>query len=182
MTTIFMLNDRQKRYLADLTEAKAKKKVRIFPWSPRSLEVAQLLQQQINAADSSLIVHLVGSVPLKIAGQKDIDLTCANTSENFIEHCKRLQTVIGEPKTINSDSIVWHFNRNGYEVSFYLTDPNKSDQLERQLRMDGIFRDDRELLINYEHLKISLDGLSYKKYIKRKFEFYNKIEFLYLMG
>ena len=170
-----MLTDRQKDYLKKMPIEIAKKPVEIFTWNQRSLEIAADLTDKVKKADCNLEVFLVGSTPLKIAGEKDIDLTSSVSSSDFQKQTIKLEKIFGKPNKINESSVVWHIVVDNYNVGFYLVDPEKSDQLKRQLYMDNLFRKNLYLLKNYEQLKISLHGFSHLEYTKRKFEFFNKI-------
>ena len=46
---------------------------------------------------------------------------------------------------------------------------------ERQIKVFEILKSDEKLLKEYEELKLSFDGKSYKDYQRAKYEFYNKI-------
>ncbi|MDO8650484.1 MAG: hypothetical protein Q7K33_04245 [Candidatus Berkelbacteria bacterium] len=169
------LTPRQEEYLKSLPRNVARASVKIFEWNEHSLEVARLVIESIKAADRQLNVYLRGSVPLKIAGQKDIDLTSVDSATKFQIHISRLKSVLGKPEKINSSSVVWHFRRSGYEVSFYIVDSAQSDQLLRQDRIHHLLLNNPSLLEDYQRLKISMDGQPYHSYQKAKFEFFTHL-------
>lgn len=170
-----MLTSRQKDYINNLPKEIAEKPVEIFPWENRGLDIAKSVIDSIKSSDSKLKVFLRGSVPLKIAGQRDIDLTCNDLASTFENHIEKLKKVLGVPSKQNDSSIVWHFFKDGYEISFYVVDPTKSDQLDRQTKMYSLFKNNHVLLSEYEKLKLSLNGVSYKTYTEEKYIFFNQI-------
>src|SRR3989344_4596754 len=170
-----MLSDRQKEYIKNLPKETAEKPVMIFPWDKKGLEIAQSVIDNIHSAEPDLEVFLRGSLPLKIAGQKDIDLTSIDSVSSFELHKLKLEEVLGTQSKINDNSLVWHFVKEGYEVSFYIVDPEKSAQLQRQTRMDDLFKNNPTLLAQYEQLKLSLNNKPYRFYLESKYEFFNKI-------
>ena len=170
-----MLSDRQKEYIKNLSKETAEKPVIIFPWDKKGLEIAQSVIDNIHSVEPDLEVFLRGSLPLKIAGQKDIDLISVDTISSFESHKLKLEKVSGKPNKINGSSIVWHFIKEDYEVGFYIVDPEKSDQLQRQTRMDDLLKNNPTLLTQYEQLKLSLNNKPYRFYLEKKYEFFNKI-------
>ena len=101
-----MLSDRQKEYIKSLPKETAEKPVMIFPWDERGLEIAQSVINDIHSVEPTLEVFLRGSLPLRIAGQKDIDITSLDVSSNFEIHKLNLEKVLGIPNKINDSSIV----------------------------------------------------------------------------
>jgi GrpB-like predicted nucleotidyltransferase (UPF0157 family) len=170
-----MLSDRQKEYIKNLPKEIADKTVSIFPYEERGLEIAKTVIDDIYSIEPNLEVFLVGSLPLKIAGQRDIDITSNNSVSNFEIYKTKFENILGIPNKINDSSIVWHFNKGDYEISFYIVDPTKSDQLQRQVQLNNWFKSNPRLLIEYEKLKLSLNGRPYKFYLERKCEFFNEI-------
>ncbi|MBP6943096.1 MAG: hypothetical protein KBB55_03585 [Candidatus Buchananbacteria bacterium] len=170
-----MLTDREREYINNLPQEIAEKPVEIFQWEAKSLDIAQSVIDSVKFVDPGLTVFLRGSVPLKISGQKDIDLTCNDSVSSFDAHKAKLEPVFGKASKQNDSSVVWHFLQDGYEISFYIVDPEKSDQLARQTKLDSLFKSQPHLLKEYEDLKVSLAGVPYKVYLEDKFEFFNRI-------
>lgn len=170
-----MLTNRQREYINNLPKEIADKPVEIFHWEEKSLDIAQAIIDSIKSVEPELKVFLRGSTPLKISGQRDIDLTCNDSILSFDAHKEKLEPVLGKASKQNDSSVVWHFLKDGYEISFYMVDPTKSDQLERQTRMDNLFKNNPQLLTEYENLKVSLKGVTYQVYLEKKYEFFNRI-------
>lgn len=170
-----MLSDRQKEYIKNLPKEVAEKPVTIFPYEERGLEIAQVVINDIHSVEPNLEVFLVGSLPLKIAGRRDIDITSNDSVSNFGIYKTKFKKVLGMPSKINDSSVVWHFNKEGYEVSFYIVDAEKSDQLQRQMQTNNLFKNNSTLLTQYEKLKLSLNDKPYRFYLEKKYEFFNEI-------
>lgn len=170
-----MLSDRQKEYIKNLPKETAEKPVIIFPYEKRGLEIAQTVINDIHSVEPNLKAFLMGSLPLKIAGQRDIDITSNDSVSNFEIYKTKFKKELGMPSKINDSSIVWHFSKGGYEISFYIVDPEKSDQLQRQMQMNNLFENNPALLTQYEKLKLSLNGRPYRFYLEKKYEFFNEV-------
>lgn len=170
-----MLTKRQITYLANLPKEIGDKAVKIFPWDKHGIEVAQRVINDIKSVESTLEVFLRGSVPLKIAGQKDIDLTCCVLVSQIPYYQDKFNKFFNKNGKLNEDSVVWHFIIDGYEVGFYIIDPTKSDQMRRQNCMHNLFMNSPKLLLEYEQLKLSLNNVPYKHYLEKKFEFFNRL-------
>jgi GrpB-like predicted nucleotidyltransferase (UPF0157 family) len=70
--------------------------------------------------------------------------------------------------------VKWEFVRNGFPVELHLNEamtPNFQEQLDTQ----KILEKDEALRSEYERLKLQCDGLPWKQYLIKKYEFWNKI-------
>ena len=170
-----MLTPRQIKYLENIPKELADKPVQILSWKEQGLTTASVIIAEANIAAPDTTFHLVGSVPLRIAGLRDIDIVCAITQSSFTEYREKLSKIFGKPNKQNASSIVWHFERDGYEVSLYITDPELSDQLERQVREYELLKKNPKLLRTYERLKLALNGQPYRLYQEKKREFFNTL-------
>ncbi len=56
----------------------------------------------------------------------------------------------------------------------YLTDPT-TPSMQEQIKTFEILKNDPKLLKEYEQIKLSADGQSFREYMRRKYEFFNKI-------
>ncbi|MEK7161686.1 MAG: hypothetical protein AAB729_03285 [Patescibacteria group bacterium] len=70
--------------------------------------------------------------------------------------------------------IKWEFQRSGFDVELYLTDRN-SPALQEQIKTYELLRDNRSLLIEYEQIKLACNCLLFQEYMRKKYEFFNKI-------
>ena len=170
----FMLTDTEENYLNKLPEEVANKPVKVYPWDKKGLEVAQSIINDIKSTLPDLEVVFIGSMALQIAGQKDIDLSILCPTKDFPENQKKLEKLFGSPDRIGHTSIPWHFIKDGYEVGVYLTDP-KTSQIQEQINVFNLLKNDKNFLKMYEDLKLAADGLPYREYQIKKYDFYHKI-------
>ena len=166
-----MLTKDELDYLSKIPE---NKKVSIKPFDLEGKKIGESIVQKIRNYLPDLEVLFMGSVALKIAGQKDIDIYALANPKDFNKYLPTFEKLFGVPakqgKYVKKTFIEWKFKKNGYEVEVYLTEPP-----ERQIRVFEILKSNKKLLKEYEDLKLSFDGKSYKDYQKAKYEFYNNI-------
>ena len=172
-----MLTEGETNYLARLPNEVLEKPVEIFAWKDygdHGLKIAEIVISEIKITVPGLEIVFMGSMALGITGQKDIDLSILSQAEDFPIHRPKLEKQFGNPDKIATTAVGWHFMRDGYEVGIYLTDPIKS-QVQIQLDVFNILKNDSNLLSEYEELKIKSKGLPYKEYQIRKYDFFHKI-------
>ncbi len=165
-----MLTSNQEKYLLTIPEDKV---VKIIPFSPKSREITEEVIRQVHQVFPELEVLFIGAAALGIFGQNDLDINILCPTGDFDKYCPGLTKVFGEP-AIKGTSIKWSFARGEYEVELYLTDP-ESPSFKEQLRVFNLLKNNAELLKEYEELKKSSEGISFREYQKRKYEFYNRI-------
>ncbi len=112
----------------------------------------------------------MGATALGIAGQNDIDIYIVSKPSKFGEYLPALKRLFGKPKSTHKTFIEWSFTKEGFKVEVYLTEPPK-----RHVKIYKILKSNKKLLKEYEKLKLSFDGKSYRDYQKAKYEFYNHI-------
>ncbi len=166
-----MLTPNQIKYLSKLPDGQT---MTVVPWDPHGLEIAQEVINEIKSALPNNEVIFIGSLPLKIAGQKDIDLSVLSPAKDFLLYQPKLEEKFGNPDKLGKTSIGWHFQRAGWDVGIYLTDPISS-QVQEQLDVFNLLKNNPTLLKEYEQIKLEAKDKPYKEYQKRKYEFYNKI-------
>ena len=166
-----MLTQAQQRYIQTIPEEKT---VKIYPYDPKLKDIAEEFIQKAHLGDPNLEVLFMGASGLGISGQGDIDLYALNPTRDLNKYSLRLTEQFGEPKSKSQTSIAWEFESEGHGVEFYLTDPN-SPEMQEQIKIFKMLKDNPELLKEYEQLKQECDGLPFREYQRRKYEFYNKI-------
>ncbi len=172
-----MLTEGEANYLARLPKEVLEKPVEIFTWGDYGdygLKIAGIVMDEIRFTVPGLEIIFMGSMALGITGQKDIDLSILSPAEDFPIHRPKLEKQFGSPDKIANTAVGWHFMRDGYEVGIYLTDPVKS-QVQIQLDVFNLLKNDSNLLNEYEELKIEAKGLPYREYQIRKYDFFHKI-------
>jgi len=120
-----------------------------------------------------LIIHFGGASALGIAGQNDIDINVLATPEEYEKDSAIIEKIFGEPKRRGA-SIKWEFIKNGFDVELYLTNKN-SPNLQDQIRVFEILSHNKELRDEYERTKLPYGPIDFKEYMRKKYEFFNKI-------
>lgn len=167
-----MLTVAQQNYLKTIPEDKV---AVMKPWDPRSQEVAKRLITEIQSADSELEVFYNGASALGLPGVNDIDFILICPKENFNLHLPNLKNVLGDPAKIGEESVKWKpFQRDSYQVEVYMTGPD-SPAFKEHLRLFELLKNDERLKNEYQKLKEEANGLPYREYQRRKYEFYNKV-------
>lgn len=166
-----MLTKEERDYLSKIDP---RRKVSIHPYDPKGKTLGEAIVKQIEKHFPDLKVLFMGSVALRISGQKDIDIYALADPKDFDKYLPIFEKLFGkvdkQGKYVKKTFIEWKFIKDGYEIEVYLTEPP-----ERQIQVYEVLKSNKKLLKKYEDLKSSFDGKSYKDYQKAKYEFYNKI-------
>lgn len=166
-----MLTPDQEKYLSKFSDYEM---ITVVPWEPRGLDIAQAVIDEIKSVTLDLEIIFIGSLPLRIAGQRDVDLSVLSPAKDFPIHQAKLEKKFGRPDVSNPTSIGWHFMRDDYGVSVYLTDPVTS-QVREQIDVFNLLKNHQNLLKEYEQIKLNSADKPYKEYQRRKYEFFNRI-------
>lgn len=166
-----MLTEGQIRYLATISDDK---KIVVKTWNPKGLDVANRVMTDIRSLEPNLEIVLLGSLPLRIAGQEDIDISVLCIKSEQLKYLDSFKKLFGEPGRYGKNSIGWDFERDSFSVSVWLTDPT-TDTTKAQIQVFNLLKDSPDLLKEYEKIKLEAKDLSYKEYQVRKYEFYNRI-------
>jgi inorganic pyrophosphatase len=163
-----MLTKDERNYLKKIP---ASKKVYIKPFNPKAKAVGKSIIAKIKKVLPKSKILFMGATALGIAGQNDIDIYVLSSREKFREYLPALEKLFGNPKNTHETFIEWGFIENEFPVELYLT-----ELPERQIKVYETLKSNKKLLKEYEKLKSSFDGKSYKDYQKAKCEFYNRIQ------
>src|SRR3989344_1156868 len=155
-----MLTEGQTKYLNKLPDDI---KMTVKEFNPAGLVIADKIINEIKLIEPSLEVMLLGSLPLRIAGQEDIDISVFCEKIKQPEHVASFKKIFGEPTRQGTNSIGWDFVKAGFSVSVWLTDPNV-ETTKAQVKIFNILKNDPALLKQYERIKIESKNLSYKEY------------------
>lgn len=165
-----MLTEDQQKYLLTIPEQKL---VTIYPFTFELEATANELMLAAQTAVPTLEVRHMGAAALGLSGQGDIDIYVLCDPKDFATHLSELSKVFGPPIRERETSITWAFEKNGFPVELYLTDPT-SEAMQEQTTMFELLRDNTEVRHEYEALKESLNGHSFRDYQAAKYEFYNR--------
>lgn len=166
-----MLTKEEDNYLQKIPKDK---KVKIRPYDQKIEEIADTIINPIKTLFPDLDILHMGASGLGISGQGDLDIYAFARPEDFDQYSNGIKQSLGEPKNSKGDSIAWELSKGGYEVEFYLTDPN-SEAMKRQIAVFNKLRQESKLLEEYRVLKESFNGKGFRDYQKAKYEFYHKI-------
>jgi GrpB-like predicted nucleotidyltransferase (UPF0157 family) len=166
-----MLTAEQEKYLLTIPPEKI---ARVRPFDPKVQEAAREIIEQIKKALPELTVLFMGASALGIAGQNDIDLNILSHPSEYAGHLPILEELFNKPANSSSKLVKWEFARDGFEVELYLTDRD-SASLRTQIRTFELLRDNSALAREYEHLKLACDGVAFREYMRKKYEFFNRI-------
>ena len=165
-----MLLPGQKDYLAKLFPERAEAKVSIKPWDSRVITIAEGIIKTIKDKIPEADVRFMGASALRISGQNDIDIYVLCFDKDKDTYTEKLKELFGE-KTKEKK---WKFFQDGFEVSVYINNPEDLKQKE-QIEIFEIFKSSPQILKEYEELKLSMNGKTYREYQIAKYEFYNRV-------
>lgn len=157
-----------------LSKIPKNKKVSVKPFDPQAKKVGDSIVSKIKKALPSLEVLFMGATALGTAGQNDIDLYVLVDSKDFDEYLPTIKNLFGKPRSIHKKFVEWSFMKDGYQIEFYMADPN-SPSMRKQIRVFNVLKTSPRLLKEYEKLKLSFDGKYFRDYQRAKYEFYNKV-------
>ncbi len=166
-----MLTKGETDYLAKIPDDQ---KMVVKPWNSKGLKIADQVIAEIRTVESDLEIMLLGSLPLKILGQEDIDISVFCIKSEQPKHLDNFKKLFGEPNRIGTNSTGWDFERDGFLVSVWLTDPT-TETTKAQVEVFSLLKNNSELLKEYAKIKEEAKDLPYKEYQRRKYEFYHKI-------
>ncbi len=166
-----MLSEAQAKYLLTIPDDKT---VTIYPFTLELEAIAEELVTTAQKAVPDLLVRHMGASALGLSGQGDLDIYILCSQDQFDSHLPALIEVFGEPTKRGETSIKWAFEKNGFPVELYLTDPS-SEAMQEQMKVFELLRDNEDLRKEYELLKEQMNGRSFRGYQTVKYEFYNRI-------
>lgn len=150
------------------------KKVYIHPFDPKAVRVAEDIIRSISNIFPDLEVKHMGATALEISGQNDIDIYAFSDPSDFDIFLPGLVKLFGEPLHSHETFCEWKFKKEDFNIEFYLTAKN-SKTMQRQIRVSETLKNNKDLLQEYENLKDSMNGKSFKEYQEKKYEFYHRI-------
>lgn len=164
-----MITEGQKYYL----DSRPDKIVIIKPFDPRVKLTGDELVKELKSMLRNVRVHFGGAAALGLSGQNDIDISILTIPKEYDKHRTIIEKRFGKPSRITK-SIRWELQREGFDVELYLTDKN-SITIHDQIKVFEILSVNKELRDEYEKIKMPLGEQDYKTYMRKKYEFYNRI-------
>ena len=164
-----MLSPDEQNYLDHLLPEKAEEIIVIKPYDPGLENIANDVIQEIHATIPDANIRFMGASELGISGQNDIDVYVLGSSGRLGGWILKLNELFGEQ--IKGK---WQFNRDGFEISIYAADPESPTQ-KKQIEVFEKLKGNKSILKDYEKLKESMNGKTYKDYQIAKYEFYHAL-------
>jgi GrpB-like predicted nucleotidyltransferase (UPF0157 family) len=164
-----MLSPDEQNYLDHLPPEKAEEIIIIKPYDHRSAGTASDVIQKVQATIPDADIRFMGASALGISGQNDIDIYILGPQTKLDDWAIKIKELFGEQ--IKGK---WQFYQNGFEVSVYISDPESPTQ-KKQIQVFKKLQENRAILEDYEKLKESMNGKTYKDYQIAKYEFYHKL-------
>ena len=165
-----MIKESQEKYLSTLPDGKI---VIVKPFDPRAQSVAKEIVDQLKAVLPELQIHFGGAAALGVAGQNDIDINILTTPGEYDKYSPIVEKLFGEPIRRGA-SVKWVFVKDGFDIELYLSDKN-SVNLQDQIRVFEILSQNKALRDKYEQIKMPYGPIDFKDYMRKKYEFFNKI-------
>ena len=166
-----MLTKNQRKYLETISESEI---AVIKPWDHKTTEIANELMEKIKSATPDLDVLYTGASALGIPGQNDIDFNILSPTQDFNKYLLDLIKVLGQPQKVGEKNVRWEIVKDGYNIDVYLADADSRETREQKL-VFMLLKDNPKLLEEYKDIKEASNGLPLREYMRRKYEFYNRI-------
>ena len=170
-----MIKESQEKYLASLPDGKV---IEVKPFDPRVKEAADKIIAQIKEALPDSFLHFGGAAALGIAGQNDIDISILYTPLEYDRYFSTIENLFGPPSRIGTSpknkSVKWEFKQDGFDVELYIS-LKDSPASQEQIKVFEILSKNKELLDAYEQTKLPYGPIDFKEYMRKKYEFFNKI-------
>jgi GrpB-like predicted nucleotidyltransferase (UPF0157 family) len=167
------LTQEQQQWIAHLDDSNA---VRIFPYDPTSAEKFQTIRELIqNTLGEHVDVVHRGASSLGISGQGELDIYVPSNTSEFESRLELLINIFGKPGSVYPSErarFVSYIDKTKAEI--FLMNTASQGWLDG-LMFEQYLRENPESLDEYRQLKESGDGLSTRKYYRRKLEFINSI-------
>lgn len=170
-----MIKESQEKYLSSLPDGKI---IVVKPFDPRVQEVANEIINQIKGVLPDSDIHFGGAAALGIAGQNDIDISVLYDLAEFDHYFSTLEKLFGAPFRIGTSpknkSVKWEFQQGGFEVELYIS-LKGSPASQEQIKVFELLSQDKALRDEYEQTKLPYGPIDFKQYMRKKYEFFNKI-------
>ncbi len=148
--------------------------VTIKPYDPKVTDMGKDIIKEIHKVYPELIVHLLGSTALEIAGQRDIDLIAECSASDFNRYLPGLVKLFGEPEKTHTLFVEWSFTKSDCDIQFLLIDP-KAPLYKKMIKTNKKLASSKKLAKAYEKVKLEANGVSVREYARRRLEFFVSI-------
>ena len=160
-----------KNYIFSYTYSNTKK-VLIQEYNPKAKEIALYFMNTLKKTLPELQVEYIGSSSFGIAGEPEIDLYVKANSTAFPKYVPLLNKILGRPSRIGKTLVQWFFTYKDYKMDIALIDPS-SHQYKEEMKIIEVFRQNKEILHEYDKLKHSAIGKTIRHYQQKKLAFFD---------
>ncbi len=149
--------------------------VNIKPYDPSVKAIGKILIDKVHAIYPLLKILFIGSAVLGIAGQKDIDLIIESDPKDFHLYIAGLVSVFGRPKKTKKNLVEWITTYKDCNVEALLI--GKSNPIgQKSIQTFKRIQRNKNLIREYENLKLKSNGVSIREYKRRRIEFFNYVD------
>jgi len=170
-----MIKESQEKYLSTLPDGKI---IVVKPFNPKVQEVARNIINKIQEVIPNPSIHFGGAAALGIAGQNDIDISIMYELAEYEMYLSAIEKLFGSPSRIGTSpknkSVKWEFRREDFDVELYMT-LTGSPAFQEQVKVFDLLSLSKELCYEYEQTKLPYGPIDFKVYMRKKYEFFNKI-------
>ena len=168
-----MLTLEQEKWIKHLSDTDT---ISVVPFDVTANEKFELVRARIQKAlgDNVRVEHH-GATSLGISGQDEIDVYIPVAPENYNAMVESLKPLFGEPRSFYPMRRARFVTAvDGKHIDIFLIN-KESDDWKDLVKFETILRNDPVKLEEYRKLKEAGNGLSTRKYYRRKIEFIKKI-------
>lgn len=169
-----MLTKQQKEWINLLPDDDT---VEILPFDETSQGKFEKVKEAIKAnLGNETRVEQRGSTSLGIAGQNEIDIYVPVPANIFYTKflVSELTKMYGPPKSIHKTRIRFQFIDDGKKIDIFLIDEESAEWI-NGVKFENYLKTYKQALEEYERLKHECNGVSTRKFYKKKIAFINDI-------
>ena len=167
-----MLTKEQEKWIDHISDIE---KIKIIPYNPETAVVFNKIKKEIQKTLGKVEVFHRGSTKLKISGQGEIDLYIPVNIKDFNNYLEKLIEYFGKAGTIYPlERVRFVKYVSSIKIEIFLIN-KKDDDWKNGLKFENYLRKHPDTLNEYENLKKSCDGFSFREYYRKKLNFINKI-------
>ena len=168
-----MLTKEQKKWIAHLSD---EDKVSIVPFDPTSKEKFQKVKHRVRGIlGKSVSVEHHGATSLGISGQDEIDIYVPTLEKDFNQRVSEFETIFGKSRShYLLERARFVTEGDGKHIDVFVIN-GESNGWNTMIKFESYLREHPDSLEAYRQLKEDCQGMSTRKYYRRKIEFINEI-------
>lgn len=168
-----MLTIDQQKWIDHLSD---EDKIIIKPYDPSCEEKFEKIKNKIqNFLKENIEIKHCGATSLGISGQNEIDVYVPVAKKNFNNYVSKLIELFGEPRShYPLERVRFATMMDKKHIDVFLIN-RESEGWINSVKFENFLRNNPKFLERYRKLKEDGNGLSVRKYYKRKIEFINEV-------